>query len=323
MCQRSHRSGGFTLIELLVVIAIIAILIALLLPAVQQAREAARRTQCKNNLKQLGLALHNYLDTHQVFPPGSMGSKAVSGTTWCSSSSGDATAMGLGAPWTVMILPFLDEGPRYNNFNFNLKFMSSTNVTCGCANDAQCLKPNTKFQCPSDPAGSSGVAINNYFGVQGGGATPDTPNGCGVPSTSPTRVFYMNGAMFYNSAISTRDFSDGTSNVYMIGETKYAQHPAGRPDGFYITWASSAKYDNSGTPATLAAARLQINSSTLDPLKTNTFEIQTQLFGSRHTGGCHFLLADGSVQFVSENINLATYQTMAIRNDGFPVGGGL
>ncbi len=312
---------AFTLIELLVVIAIIAILIALLLPAVQQAREAARRTQCKNNLKQLGLALHNYMDTHRVFPPGSSGTRSPTTTNWCSASSGNATAMGLGAPWTVMILPFLDETPRYNTFDFNLKFMSSTNVLCGCANDTPSRVINTKFQCPSDPA-SGTAAINNYFGVQGGGtAVPAAPGGCST--SADARVFYNNGGLFYNSSTSPRDFTDGMSNVFLIGETKYAQHPSGRPDGFHITWASSAKYDGSGTPCTLAAARLQINSSTLDPLKTNTFDVQTQLFGSRHTGGCHFLLADGSVQFVSENINLATYQTMAIRDDGLPTGGAL
>lgn len=313
---------AFTLIELLVVIAIIAILIALLLPAVQQAREAARRTQCKNNLKQLGLALHNYMDTHKVFPPGAVGNQSPSVTNWCSSAvaSSNATTMGLGAPWTVMILPFLDESPRYQSFNFNLKFMSSTNVPCSCANDAPSRLINTKFQCPSDP-GSGSAATSNYFGVQGGGGTvPAAPAGCST--TGGTRVFYNNGALFYNSSTSARDFSDGMSNVYFVGETKYAQHPSGRADGFHITWASSAKYDNSGTPSTLAAARLQINSSTLDPLKVNTFDIQTQLFGSRHTGGCHFLIADGSVQFVSENIDLTTYQTLAIRDDGLPTGAG-
>ncbi|MFG0295400.1 MAG: DUF1559 domain-containing protein, partial [Maioricimonas sp. JB045] len=111
-CHTSRRRG-FTLIELLVVIAIIAILVALLLPAVQQAREAARRSQCKNNLKQIGLALHNYHDTHGSFPPGYI-ARYVSATDPASAETGPGFA------WGTMILPFLDQSPTYNQLNFSL-----------------------------------------------------------------------------------------------------------------------------------------------------------------------------------------------------------
>src|SRR3546814_780854 len=109
MQRVSHK--GFTLIELLVVIAIIAVLVALLLPAVQQAREAARRSQCKNNLKQIGLALHNYHDTHRVFPPGQM--------SWFGS---DLFPLNAGAriSWMQQILPFIDQAPLYNSFNWKV-----------------------------------------------------------------------------------------------------------------------------------------------------------------------------------------------------------
>ncbi|MCA9089676.1 MAG: DUF1559 domain-containing protein [Planctomycetaceae bacterium] len=154
MPHRSSLRPGFTLIELLVVIAIIAILIALLLPAVQQAREAARRSQCKNNLKQLGLALHNYHDTFNTFPPGGVSALANSN---CNPTGGSEPA-NQGAPWTVLVLPYVDEAPRYNSFNFDTYFISFFNgypPTSGYGgsggNYTEQVRPCNRFQCPSEP----------------------------------------------------------------------------------------------------------------------------------------------------------------------------
>src|SRR5260221_10831944 len=154
---RSRRNSGFTLIELLVVIAIIAILIALLLPAVQQAREAARRTQCRNNLKQIGLALHNYHDTFTKFPP------AMVRRTW---GSGVPTQThSNGAAWSLRIAPYLDQAPLYNIFNFNAEpAWADTSI------NAQLGAPYTNYAvvagstvppylCPSDPGGDAAKSV--------------------------------------------------------------------------------------------------------------------------------------------------------------------
>ena len=305
---------GFTLIELLVVIAIIAILIALLLPAVQQAREAARRSECKNKLKQIALALHNYHDTHSLFPPGGIEAGTAPFTTadWCAARP---DTNGSRAPWTVMILPYLDEAPRYNAFDFNARFVTTSNTNTDSVNFDDFQRPLSKFQCPSDPNSKPSVNNINYFGVQGGGATP----ACSTQMNQ--RQFFLNGVLHINSSTALRDLSDGASNVFLIGETKYALTPSGRPDGIHSGWASGPKTDAYGAPHTLAGARDRINSVAGSGGTQDTLGIHSRLFGSFHTGGCHFALADGSVHFVSENINTALYQQLAIRDDGLPTGG--
>ena len=305
---------GFTLIELLVVIAIIAILIALLLPAVQQAREAARRSDCKNRMKQLGLALHNYHDLHRMLPPGGVSRTGGTGSTWCSSTAGAGNQR---APWTVLILPELDEAPRYKQFDVEGPFTSTSNVPGNTANHNMFLLPNSRFQCPSDP--NSGAAVNNcnYMGVQGGGLAADA--NCSTQAAQ--RVFFDNGALFHNSSVRLGDITDGATNTFLIGESKYGLTPTGRADGFHASWASGHKTDGSGMPLVLAAAMLQINSLDSDGGSIDTLNWQTRLFGSFHAGGCHFVLGDGSVHFISENINLAIYHQLANISDDLPVGG--
>ncbi len=208
-----RQRRAFTLIELLVVIAIIAILIALLLPAVQQAREAARRSTCKNNLKQIGLALHNYLDTHRVFPPSGVSAHGTTGSSWCSLTPGPGTSYSF-APWTVLVLPFLDEAPRYNNFNFSGPFISIQDTAAfgsgDAANRAEWFRNNNKYQCPSDPNSSDATRNNNYFGVQGG-ETPACSNSSGV------RLWMNSGVIHHNSRVKMRDITDGSSNVFLVG----------------------------------------------------------------------------------------------------------
>ncbi len=306
------KRSGFTLIELLVVIAIIAILIALLLPAVQQAREAARRSTCKNNMKQLGLALHNYHDTHRTFPPGSIAASpsfSFSGTTWCSAPLTNARA-----PWTVMVLPYMDEAPRYNTFDFESTFPTSSNVPGSTTNFNAFKRGLNKFQCPSDSNSGSGVNNLNYFGVQGGGPTPVCSNQSGG------RVFYINGMLHLNSNVRVRDVTDGTTNTFLLAESKYGLNPKSRGDGIHAGWASGTKLDSYGNPYTMVAAELQINSIPGHAGKQDTINQFSRLFGSFHVGGCHVTLGDGSVRFISENMDLNTYHLLAQRDDGEVVG---
>ncbi len=308
---------GFTLIELLVVIAIIAILVALLLPAVQQAREAARRTSCKNNMKQIGLGLHNYHDTHRVFPPGGVSTVSNALATFCSQAPGSGGISFSQAPWTVAILPFIDESPRYDSFNYSAGFISiQDNAAFGnadVANRTAWLRFNSKYQCPSDPVAGAESGINSYFGVQGG-ETAFCSNSSGL------RVWMKDGMLYHNSNTRMRDVVDGTSNVFLVGETHY-QSSSYVNTQFY-RWASSDWPRSLGQPAQVAAAVLPINS--LVPHKTNgspTFDAQSRLFGSYHSGGCQFTMTDGSVHFVSQSIDMSIYRGMAKRADGLPAGG--
>jgi len=314
----SFQRRGFTLIELLVVIAIIAILVALLLPAVQQAREAARRTSCKNSMKQIGLALHNYHDTHNVFPPGGISNISNVPTDFCSQPIGGGGGISFSqAPWTVMILPFMEENARYDNMNFSAGFISmQDDVAYGNANAAnrtEWLRPNSKYQCPSDPYSNETTGTNNYFGVQGG-ETAFCSNSDGV------RVWMKDGMLYHNSNTRMRDVTDGTSNVFLLGETKY-QSSSDVNVQFY-RWASSDWPRSAGQPAQVSAALFPINSQPAPkPGGAASFNVMNRLFGSYHPGGCHFVMADGSVHFVSQNVDVTTYRTLAKRGDGLPVGG--
>lgn len=338
---RSQRAQGFTLIELLVVIAIIAVLIALLLPAVQQARESARRTQCKNQTKQLGLALHNYHDTHGTFPIGN----GHASTTFQGPDADRTRSQRAG--WTVLILPFIDQAPLYQEFDSDTPMFSFSleESSASQRNRTAAKKPLAVFQCPS----FSGTrrTHTNYFGVMGGGAQLSV-------FSSPTaigRAMWDNGMLYRNSSIRMRDATDGTSNTLLIGETKYQRAPLLTPGGSqqFFTWAST--YRASGQDScsgTLAAVTdVPINDFKGDGTTADTaFQdgseanlrgkirqngtastlidarqmLMNRAFSSAHTGGAHFLLGDGAVRFISENVNQDTLVNLAIRNDGNVIG---
>ena len=215
-----RRWLGFTLIELLVVIAIIAILIALLLPAVQQAREAARRTQCKNSLKQLGLALHNYHDTFTMFPPG----KLTNVYDNAAAQGAPGWAWGSGLSWRVMVLPYMDQAPIYNQINFFGDWYQFRNTTNTVNNILPIIIP--AFFCPSDPTIkiSGGQAGTNYAGIDDSGDLSPAPpqivtcGGSGIDpyDTNPSTTG-LRGALDYRGR-PISDFIDGTSNTVMVGE---------------------------------------------------------------------------------------------------------
>ena len=285
---------GFTLIELLVVIAIIAVLIALLLPAVQQAREAARRTQCKNNLKQLGLALHNYHDVHRCFPSG-----------WIGVENRVASAHdGInGAGWGTMTLPFLEQTALYKSFN-------SAFAIHDPVNSAFLSTPLPAFQCPSDPKpdtwqiemeGSPGTILAelptaNYIGSFG----TEELDGCeNAPGDSPvwsSGQCVGDGMFYHNSRIRLRDVVDGTTNTIMLGERLT------NPElGWYSTWPGMVAEGEEAFQRILGSADHVPN----DP------HAHLDDFSSRHVGGAQFTLGDGSVRFVSENIDHGVYQGLA------------
>ncbi len=302
--QVSSVPGGFTLVELLVVIAIIGILVALLLPAIQAAREAARRTRCQNNLRQIGVGLHNYHDTHGVFPPGYVaGHPADSGSSWCRNRGpgSPSDSNGQFAPWTVLVLPFLEEEALYHEFDFNVRFV---------ANNIQMMAPNSDvvvplsvYQCPSDADLSMNPLYPSYLGVQGGGTSPDCQNtGC---TPSNPRAFYVSGLLFAGSRMGLRDALDGTSNVFLVAESRYAG----------AAWGASGKQDSCAYTRILAGAQDQIN------LYQGRGVHSTRGFSSYHPGGCHVLMADGSIHFLPETIDLTTYQQLAQRRSGLPLGG--
>lgn len=331
-----RRRPGFTLIELLVVIAIIAILIALLLPAVQQAREAARRTQCKNNVKQLGLALHNYHDTFLTFPPG-----AVSNPT--------LGQIYQGWGWNTMILPYMDQAPLYNQFNFSNGMLATITAT-----PTVIATQIGALRCPSDvgtnivnyvdvaatvgPATSNQVnqfGRSNYLGVVGW-STPATPTGLvvGVP---PTTTAYR-GIFGANSRVNIGAMTDGTSNSIVIGErytpnapgvTTLGSQPVGH--GVWVGAPNPATVDGYAAILGDTAVSATLANALPTPFAPVSYRIngnnngvairgQTSGFGSLHVGGCHFLLGDGTVRYISENIDTTIYRNLGTINDGNPIG---
>lgn len=312
----SKRRLGFTLIELLVVIAIIAILIALLLPAVQQAREAARRSTCKNKLKQIGLALHNYHDTHRVFPPGVVTNQ----TGTCPAGGGSGRG---GAPWTVMILPFIDQAPRYQDFDTSAGTYFGLYPGGGGDTNSEAdkqLERNSIYECPSDPNSNESNANLSYMGIMGGCVDGSSTDCCSSTSYPNTRIGSSNGMFFNNSKIRLRDLTDGSTNVFMLGESRYMQLKGGSAT-YYSTWASGFYMSGGPMYSTVVAIMNPLNSSASNPDQTGMHQIMNNRLGSHHEGGAHHAMADGSVHFVSENTDMTLYRAVARRGDALPTGG--
>lgn len=319
--SRPRIRKAFTLIELLVVIAIIAILIALLLPAVQQAREAARRTQCKNNLKQMGLALHNYHDTYLVFPYG---------------------GLGYGTPgryygnWKHFILPYIDQAPLYNQFAPYFGWPGSVYTTLNSTLATQHVLPLAAFYCPSEtgdqvgniPASGSWpgetmcpttASRSSYVGsagaVNAGYCASSLCNGTNCPCASNSAHFVaLNtgdplAGIFAQSAtkVGIRQVKDGTSNTLLAGEVTQAQPST--TSGLGAKWQCIFGVWGCGSTVT------GINWSG----RTTPYQ-SSEGFASYHTGGAQFLMCDGTVRFISENINLFTFTALGTYAGGETVG---
>ena len=344
--RRPDSRSGFTLIELLVVIAIIAILIALLLPAVQQAREAARRTQCKNNLKQIGLALHNYHDTYGFFPPGrtrNSYSGIVSG--WYTGNIG----------WLPRILAQIDQAPLFNRIDWNIGYGTSSTDGDDGANDwfPNPSDPNRvpgarrqvipAFRCPSDPGDGQVTWIDpNGVKVSGrrsnGGYAPTNYVGS-VGSDARLRNFSSNpgprGLFGNNSRYGVRDILDGTSNTLavsecVIGFPKLPVNESGSipnavcPTSGSIDGSSTRQRGNSWFYSYFPQSTMF--STLVGPNNSRTYDCGVNsdraLSAARslHEGGVQATLCDGSVRFISENIDLQTWANLGDRSDGNPIG---
>jgi prepilin-type N-terminal cleavage/methylation domain-containing protein len=328
--SQKNRVRGFTLIELLVVIAIIAILISLLLPAVQQAREAARRTQCKNNLKQLGLAMHNYESTYTMFPPSRIN---------LSSPTFQQT-------WNVMILPYIEQSNMYAKYNFNLNWYNT-------ANDLVTTTLLPAFVCPSTP-GTRKLPTTALYSALTGGYRSDQPifgyNDYGSINAVRNAFIVSSGMASIGTKDSMgalgrgpggtriRDITDGTSNTMLLAEdagrpaqyigrqlgtnprvgndafgTPYTGDGWGWADingGFSVDGSNTAGVQNStsksGTTTIVGTCSMNC---------TNDSEMY-----SFHVGGVQTLLADGSVRFLSENLSSATLVGLITRQGGEIVG---
>ncbi|TWT58068.1 Type II secretion system protein G precursor [Thalassoglobus neptunius] len=300
------RSRGFTLIELLVVIAIIAILIALLLPAVQQAREAARRTQCKNNMKQIGLAIHNYHDVYLQFP------NANSGGLSYSSLSGSSLF--------ASILPMIEQASAYNLYDFNKGNADPENqeVVGQVLPFYLCPSSPLRRQVPSCDT-DSGRAPGNYAACIGSKDFNQYWSFYRLPRPE------LDGAIVYTDSTpgktKFRDFRDGTSNTMMIGETAYnlpdykfsSGDCAGQSRYSFTYWASP--YPGSTTATT------EYDFNPRDIAEDGIFDTNwPRSFRSDHVGGVQFTFSDGSVHFISENIDAELLDGLATRSGGEIVG---
>ena len=336
--RSAPRSRGFSLVELLAVIAIIGTLVGLLLPAVQAAREAARLATCTNNMKQIGVALHNYHDAMKVFPPGCPvaqpgtstvrtdiymygGSRSTTPTSGANSLS-DLNNCNF-APWTVRLLPMLEESAAYATCDINQLFKANSTSGFGgaAANLSLWNTPMPVFKCPSYQGTNQEKNWLNYMGCVGGGVAGVTY----IQNDNGTqRPVYLNGLFGLNSSARLKDVTDGTSKTFLVGETVYnldARSDGWHPNEQHTGWASSARQfsgDNSGWfyPTTLAGAEFAINS--IAPANTLTVPLYKychSLFGSVHPGVCQFLMGDGSVRTVAEIIDVTLYKQLAARND--------
>jgi len=324
MCRPiSRRRRGFTLIELLVVIAIIAVLIGLLLPAVQKVRESSARSTCQNKLKQLALGMHDYHSTFGRFPPG----QVVNNLTGSCPAQSDPTADAR-TPWSVAVLPFIEQDNLFNTFNLsgvfaiNAQFLPNANA----ANKLVQPQPNAAFQCPTDPR-TPGAMQTNYIAVAGGGSPTACP--C-VAKNTTSFILYTNGVFYINSQTRLTDITDGSSNTYLIGETKYQVGDLRASDGAEKRrfWSGGAYLDvNWRYYANMAAAVEPINQPAIAAGDYTTSTVRDneaivgRTFGSFHLNGCNMAFADGSVHWMDSGTDVNIHRQLGTIADGLPLGG--
>ena len=332
-----HKKPGFTLVELLVVIAIIGILVALLLPAVQAAREAARRMQCTNNLKQLALACHNYHDTYKRFP--------LNYGQWNIRDPRDGGT----TSWMVQILPFMEQQPMYDKIDFRFGIQNdprgaATGWTAGWSTGNASLPTNSwiarqkisGFQCPSDSndgvmngranaPGNIELGITNYKGCAGSNwawgsfagsrispwyATPFGNSNNGLDRGNG--IFFRANAFECKTKIADVQAIDGTSNTFLAGEAipQYCTHT--------WWWWYNGTTATTGIPLNARAVCTNTGNANADLIACRGDWPNNYSFMSRHPGGANFAFADGRVTFVPEIIDQPTYWALGSMVDGIP-----
>jgi prepilin-type N-terminal cleavage/methylation domain-containing protein len=352
--RTGRKNGGFTLVELLVVIAIIGILVALLLPAVQAAREAARRMQCSNNLKQLALATHNYHDTYKTLP---LGSRRGDG--------GPGAPGGWGPSWYVGTLPFCEQSPMFDAFAWgqNDGWLAAGGIPRITANriggqGAKAILPYAV--CPSSPLPDttnrylimtrpSYVAINgataDSIALQAGTIVPNAyANICSPQPTTVDGCAWQgnisshHGVFASSVAFRFRDITDGTSNVLSISENSNWVWDVARTDrrdlrngvegsnnswGWPMgtVWGVWNRGSSPGRAGWMNTIRYSPNADVvgLDGARVESSHRTNAPLSSAHPGGVQGALADGSVRFIAETINLDTLKRLAARDDGLPI----
>lgn len=296
MPQHSSHRRGFTLVELLVVIAIIGVLVALLLPAVQAAREAARRMSCSNNLKQLGIAMHNYHDTLGALPCG-----------WVSTN---------GAGWSALILPQIEQTNLYTSLDFN----ATNSWSAAGPNRTACETYIAGFRCPSMAAATkenfnniAGRVPASYRGVASNTADCDDPGG----SVSGRHMESANleGVLFGDSGVRFADITDGTTNTFMIGESWHdsAFSQDSNSCDFWYIGSPQIKSNQTEYSEFCGSTGVPMNSR---KIATTNGHFKELSYTSYHPNGAMFCLADGSVRFVAYTINTNTYRALGSRNGG-------
>jgi prepilin-type processing-associated H-X9-DG protein/prepilin-type N-terminal cleavage/methylation domain-containing protein len=294
---------AFTLLELLLVVGIISVLIALLLPAIQSAREQARRAQCINNLLQLGIAMGNYASTHSVLPPGVVNNKGPIVNQ----------PVGYHHGWTVQILPFIDQDNVYRRFDLEESIYAPTNET------AQSVVIST-FLCPSSPWGWGRSGLMRSGSGRGGSISYA---GCHHDVEAPIAAD-NHGVLYLNSHVRFDDITDGLAQTILLGELR-SNEPA------ILTWASGTRATlrntgaglNSENPLTaLYAGIAQLSEADKQAAAARMFAdgaIPVDFvggFSSWHPGGANFAFCDGSVRFIKQMIQQRVYQFLGNRADG-------
>jgi prepilin-type N-terminal cleavage/methylation domain-containing protein/prepilin-type processing-associated H-X9-DG protein len=310
-----HRRPGsaFTLIELLVVIAVIGVLVALLLPAVQKVREAANRSQCSNNLKQIGLGLHNYHDTHRIFPPG------YSGDVHHPSADPDTLDGPLGWAWGSYLLPFVEQENLHRQLRRDLACWDAANA--GPAATRVAL-----FLCPSAPRTDTPTVVRNAGGTvlatfgkstYVGNAGHEEPWGGPIGDWSSI----ANGPLFRNSRVRMADVTDGLSSTVFVGEhstisdkTWVGVVPGARVCAFDPTRFPLTGCDSAATLVLVHSGPAAGELDVIHPPNAPTSHV-CQMYAN-HPGGAHVLLGDGSVRFISEMIHHDTWAAISSRNGG-------
>ncbi len=332
-----RRRNGFTLVELLVVIAIIGVLVALLLPAIQAAREAARRTQCINNLKQLALGCQNHHDTHGFFPSGGWGWEWV----------GDPDrGYGKEQPggWEYNLLPFFEQQALHDLGSDGQPDVYTSRVQ-GPGAEQVVLQPLAMITCASrrpsegtfpfgfsstqqglnnsrtpDVAGRSDYAINSghaYCELRGG---PDGYANAATYGGWPTaaELERLTGVSYVRSEVSIRQISDGTTNTYLIGE-KHVYHDdylTGRDRGDNETWCTGFNNDNFRSTGRLSGGTIAEAVPIPDGSKIPPEDDNVYRFGSQHPGGANMSLCDGSVTTISFDVDWQVHRDLGNRQDG-------